>query len=112
MPNIRPVQFDDKNILRFVDPQKPNIAYLWNTKWEEEAKLSPLETLSMRFTFAYQGFFKPTFKEVLMQIPDALWSKVRGAEIIPGEYTFETVGDKTYHVAQVRLYQDANAASA
>ncbi len=100
---------------RFIQPVDLfEIAFTWDPEPAEYVKgLKPLCDITTYHTFSYQGFFKPSIHEVLVQIPKEFLPDVVAFEIVKSPDTVDDLmreieaTNAGYHVATTRLYTRA-----
>lgn len=120
--NIKPIVDNEgtPNYLRELkDYELGNaITFLQPTDYADKvdfSKLSVLGDVKMLHRYSYVGFFKPSVKEIISQIPSDMIEKVVAFEMI---YTSDSIIDlndifneeihQGFHVSVVRLYQTKN----
>lgn len=111
--HIKPIMVFEGRLFFIEEPRSRDEAFTWDPKPTTQARdISPVIDITTYHTFGYYGFFKPTWAEVLAQIPRAFLPLVSAFEIIDWPKNATDLNEKAdalnqgYHVATTRLYRE------
>lgn len=101
-----------------VGPDLRGTSYLWDVKYEKEAKgLFEFATITTLHTYGYHAFFKPSVAEVIAQIPPEYRDRVVAFEITNRPKSIEDLNkekvalNQGFHVAVTALYTTVDDAT-
>jgi hypothetical protein len=114
---IQPIVRDRFGGLRFIKPVNPNnIAYQWDPAFMGTVPRKLIivgRSKRVLITWAYYGFFKPTIRECLAQMPPGCVNRCTAFEIVKGPKTAADLNvekealNAGYHICEVVYYMAA-----